>query len=83
MSEMADAEREALAVAIRDTCSGPMSQNVNGTALLTGYVLVAEWMDESGERWLSRIDGPPGAVTGWHRDGMLHEALYGEWGEEA
>ena len=48
-------------------------------AILTGYVLVAEWVDPNGDKFLSttsysgRIDrnGTPWTVKGW-----LHETLF-------
>lgn len=43
-------------------------------ALLTGYILVAEWVDPDGQRWLSR--GASTGTTSWQRAGWLHEALH-------
>lgn len=50
---------------------------IRGQAICTGWVLVSEWMDETGERWLSRGWAPSKAK--WEADGMLHESLYGDW----
>lgn len=49
-------------------------------AILTGWVLVGEVMFPDGTRGLIRWSGPE-AITGWLRDGMLHEALHGEWSD--
>ncbi|MEQ8834291.1 MAG: hypothetical protein RIB67_07575 [Miltoncostaeaceae bacterium] len=50
--------------------------------ILTGWVLVAETVDEAGERWLHRLDGPD-TITEWAREGMLHNALNsGSWGPD-
>lgn len=43
-------------------------------AVLTGYVVVTEWSDEKGERWLAATE-TPGMPT-WQARGMLHERLY-------
>lgn len=47
-------------------------------AILTGWVMVTEWVDRDGERWLSRARAA--ATTSWAANGMHHEALYGDWG---
>jgi hypothetical protein len=53
----------------------------NGTSLpgavLTGWVVVAEWMDVDGEQWLSTARCA--STTNWAGNGMLHEVLYGDW----
>lgn len=46
-------------------------------AILTGWVLVAEWIDCDSERYLVR--GHSADLTAWHAKGMHHEALHGEW----
>lgn len=46
-------------------------------AVLTGWVVVAEWMDDDGEKWLSRAHSA--SLTEWHANGLHHEALYGDW----
>jgi hypothetical protein len=47
-------------------------------AILTGWVVVAEWMDADGGKHLTRLSSKP--VTTWLVAGMLHEALYGgDW----
>lgn len=46
-------------------------------ALLTGWALVAEWMDPEGERWLSKAHSP--STSHWAANGMHHEVLYGDW----
>jgi hypothetical protein len=46
-------------------------------ALLTGWVLVAEWMDPHGERWLSKAHAA--STSDWAAKGMHHEALHGKW----
>ena len=44
--------------------------------VLTSWVLVSEWMDADGARWLDRLWSP--TSTRWLREGMLHAALYGD-----
>jgi hypothetical protein len=45
-------------------------------SLLTGWVVVTEWMAPDGDRWLEGLESPD--TTGWTRQGMLHTAL-SEW----
>ena len=73
MPDSSDPRREAIHAAIQ--ASGPEFDH--GHAVLTGWALVAEWMDEDGERWLSEAHAP--ATTSWAAGGMYHEALYGDW----
>jgi hypothetical protein len=63
----------------RDAIHEALQQHMpmGGKAVLTGWVVVAEWMDEHGERWISKGHAP--ATTGWAAKGMHHEALHGEW----
>ena len=49
-------------------------------AVLTGWVVVAEWIDHDGERWLSK--GHAASTSAWTAAGMLHEALHGKWPED-
>lgn len=52
-----------------------------GQAILTGWAVVSEWVDPSGERWLSKGCAP--GTTGWAARGMLHDALYrDDWDED-
>jgi hypothetical protein len=46
-------------------------------AILTGWALVAEWIDHEGERWLSKAHSA--STSPWSAGGMHHEALYGRW----
>lgn len=53
------------------------------TAILTKWVLVAEWHDDKGNVWLTRrfSTGSGGSLALWDMKGMLHEALFGDiWG---
>ena len=63
----------------RDAIHEAIQQNATpaGEAILTGWVLVAEWVDHSGQRWLSKAHAP--STTDWTARGMHHEALYGHW----
>ncbi len=57
---------------------GPV--DIDRPAILTGWVVVAEWMDDGGKRWLSR--GWSSSKAKWDADGMMHEALYGSWDQD-
>ena len=56
--------------------------DLEGSALV-GIVLVAEWLDPSGKRWLSRLSFGPNdeGLTTWQVNGYLHEALH-NWPED-
>lgn len=48
-------------------------------AVLVGWAIVCDWMDEDGERWVSKAHSA--SIPSWSADGMHHEALYGNWPE--
>lgn len=56
------------------------SKAIDRPAFLTGWTVVCEWQDSNGERWLSKSYSD--SLARWHADGMLHEALYGNWPED-
>jgi hypothetical protein len=73
-----DARRDELHAFLQQ--QGPPREDEDvpeGAAVLTGWVVVAEWMDEDGTRWLSR--GWSASKAKWEADGMIHEVLYGKW----
>jgi hypothetical protein len=58
-----------------------MSEQVErDNAICTNWVRVAEWSTVDGEQWNSRWWDEKRPV--WQRDGMLHQALYGKWGDD-
>jgi len=77
MSEV-ETVRKTLAEAIQSTHDS--DDSLEG-AVLVGFVVVAEWMDPEGKRWLSSSDGSgngeEGLVT-WQTRGYLSERLY-DW----
>ena len=68
-----DPAREAIHNAIE--AHAPVAET--GGAVLTGWTVVAEWMDADGARWLTR--GCAEGMTTWGAKGLHHEAIYGEW----
>ena len=55
-----------------------------GEAVLIGWVVVAEWMDGDGARWLSRMGSPADpsrSLPAWQSTGYLHYALTEDWDE--
>lgn len=71
MIDEGDDAREAVHEAIQQ--HAPMGKD----AVLTGWALVAEWMDHNGERWLSKAHAAN--TPDWTAKGMHHEALNGHW----
>jgi hypothetical protein len=65
---------ELISSAARDSVWGEGLQN---DCLLTGWVLVAEWIAPDGSRQLSR--GWSAATTEWQRRGMLDYAMDESW----
>lgn len=76
MSDDSDPRRDALTDFLQD--QGP--PDFDRPAVLTGWVIVADWMDDEGERWLTR--GYSSSLAKWHAFGLLHEALFGNWAED-
>lgn len=71
MPDLSDPSRDAIHEAIQGHM--PMGKE----AVLTGWVIVAEWMDHEGERWLSK--GRAASTPAWTANGMHHEAIHGGW----
>lgn len=67
--------RTTMARVIQETAS--TDDDLEG-AVLMGWVLVAEWMAPSGERWLSKVDGTAmgQGCPNWQTQGYLHNALF-------
>lgn len=77
MSEHDDLETETTRIA--EAIQGEMAHSATDGehAALTGFVLVSEWIDLNGEKWILRNSGcPAGQLPKWTADGLLHYALY-------
>lgn len=67
-------------------CAAPSDDDLIGSAgatgaVLTHWVLVAEFVDTNGEAWLARRNSEN--MTQWLREGMLNNALGSEtWQED-
>lgn len=57
-----------------------VTELTESAAVVTGVVIVAEWISEDGDRNLIRGRTP--SLTEWSANGMWHEALYGHWPED-
>ena len=81
MSDEARQMRQRIGAAIQADGPGFHDANAAVAATCTGWVVMAEWMDETGGKWLSKNSGDAGSerLTLWQENGMLHEALLGEW----
>lgn len=55
---------------------GPVDPDEEGS-VLTGWVVVQEWMNPAGEKFLTRAWDH--ALPLWSAKGMMHEVLYGDW----
>lgn len=52
-------------------------QDIEKHAVLVGWALVCDWMDEDGERWLTKCHSA--SIPTWSAAGMHHDALNGHW----
>lgn len=78
MADESDQRRDAIHEFLQSHgVANPDAGGVEGAAVLTGWVVVTEWMDETGEKWLSR--GWSSSKAKWEALGMVHEVLYGDW----
>lgn len=51
-------------------------------AVLVNAIVVAEWVDLDGNRWISRIattEGGDRTPPAWTSEGLLHHALFADW----
>lgn len=71
--DVSDERRDALHEFIQE--QGPL--DVEGSAVLVGWAVVCDWMDEGGERWLSKAHSA--SIPDWVASGLHHVALNGEW----
>ena len=74
MPDHSDERRDRIHALLQEL--GPPDDEQAG-GLLIGWVLVMEWVDTNGEKWLSR--GHSAEISTWHASGLYHEALYGNW----
>ena len=65
--------RDAIDDAIRANVAGVTDRG----AVVTGWAVVVELMDDDGRRWLARAHAE--TTSPWAANGMWHEALYGAW----
>lgn len=50
---------------------------VDRNAVLVGWAIITDWMDDEGERWLTKAHSA--SIPVWSANGLHHEALYGDW----
>jgi hypothetical protein len=79
MADESDPEREALHEAIQ--ANAGYVQDVSGGAILTGWLVISEWTDKDGERYLGHCRAA--STPAWTARGMMHDVLFGEWPKHA
>lgn len=67
-----DPERDALHAAI--SANSAHVQEDSGGAVLTGWVVLSEWMDKDGAKYLAWCRAP--GTAAWAARGMMHDILY-------
>jgi hypothetical protein len=75
VSDDSDPQRDAIHATLQDT--GPINGQEGKAAVLTAWVVVTEWMDEDGCKWLSKCHSS--SIADWTAKGFHHEALFGEF----
>lgn len=78
MSDDLPDETKAMHNALSDVLRAHPPELADAEAILVGYVMVTEWMDAEGDRWLSSTETP--GMASWHRDGILHHRL-NDWSD--
>lgn len=73
MADESDPRRDALHHFLQE--QGPAE--IDKQAVLVGWVVVQDWMDEDGDRWLTRAHSA--SIPTWVAAGLHHEALNGNW----
>lgn len=71
--DLSDERRDAL----HEFLQGQGPKDVEKQAVLVGWVVVSDWMDEDGDRWLSKAHSA--SIPEWAAAGLHHEALHGDW----
>lgn len=74
MSDESDAKRDRLHEFLQ---SDQVPTSAPEGSLLVGWVIVTAWVDPAGERWQAKAYAAE--LAPWMADGLLHEALYGDW----
>lgn len=71
MSDDIEQERTIIRTAIDETCPEI------GESVTTNWIVVAERMDTTGERWLTQFSGDAADTCPaiWLRRGLLHQAI--------
>lgn len=75
MPDNSDPRRDQIHALLQEM--GP--DGIDKASVLVGWAVVADWMDEDGERWVSRCHSA--SLPRWLANGLHHEALYGNWDE--
>lgn len=75
MADVSDERRDKLHAFLQE--AGPAE--IDKQAVLVGWAIVCDWMDEDSERWLSKAHSA--SLPAWLASGLHHEALYGDWPE--
>jgi hypothetical protein len=75
MRDDSDPQRDSIHERLQET--GPINGQEGKAAVLTAWVVVTEWMDEDGGKWLSKCHSS--SLPTWSAAGFHHEALYGDW----
>lgn len=71
--DSSDPRRDALHAFLQEQGPADMEKQ----AVLVGWVIVLDWMDEDGDRWLSKAHAA--SLPTWVAGGLHHEALYAKW----
>lgn len=76
--------REQLYQVIQGHAGDPDMTGAPEDALLTGFLVIAEWEAPDGERWISKNSADAGGrgLPPWRERGMAAEVVHSSWGDE-
>jgi len=73
MADNSDPRRDQIHALLQEL--GPA--DIEKQAVLVGWAIVCDWMDEDSTRWLSKAHSS--SIPMWSANGLHHEAIYGNW----
>lgn len=75
--------RDQLYSTIQSAAGDPEFTGAPADAVLTGFIVVAEWEAPDGDRWISKNSGDAfRGLPPWRERGLAAEVVHGFWGND-
>lgn len=72
--------RDCIYAEIQRHAGDPEATGAPADAILTQFLVIAEWETPTGERWISKISGDHGRILPpWRERGLAAEVLHTDW----